>query len=115
MLQYFVVHPSSLTWFAHILIVTALSIRVIMRRPATGVALAWLLLITAAPFVGALVYLLIGERRIRRSRTRGIESLRIDYRRIADAAIREGLTDVDWSRHTPAIRAMDRCAPCARP
>ena len=43
---------------AHLLIVVVVAVRVIMKRPAAGVALAWLLLIAAAPFVGALFYLL---------------------------------------------------------
>jgi cardiolipin synthase len=39
---------------AHWLIVAGLSIRVIMRRPPVGVSLAWLAVISSAPFVGAL-------------------------------------------------------------
>ncbi|MGI9508577.1 MAG: PLDc N-terminal domain-containing protein [Geminicoccaceae bacterium] len=49
-------------------IIIAISVHVIMKRPATGVALAWLLLVAALPFVGAFIYLLIGERRIGRQR-----------------------------------------------
>jgi cardiolipin synthase len=91
-----------------VLIVTLLAVRVIMKRPATGVALAWLLLITAAPLAGALIYLLIGERRISRDRARGIETQRNDYRKISEATIQEGLTDVDWSRHPLAVRGMNQ-------
>ena len=46
-----------------------IAVRVIMRRAARGVALSWLLLVAALPLVGALVYLLIGERRIGRKRS----------------------------------------------
>jgi phosphatidylserine/phosphatidylglycerophosphate/cardiolipin synthase-like enzyme len=53
---------------AHWLIVAGLSIRVIMRRPPVGVSLAWLAVISSAPFVGALAYLLFGERRLGRLR-----------------------------------------------
>ncbi|MBB3207349.1 cardiolipin synthase [Rhodopirellula rubra] len=108
MLKDFVFHPSTITWIAHAITVLLLSVRVIMKRPATGVALAWLLLIAAFPFGGAIIYLLIGERRIGRSRTTGIELLNNDYRKIADAAIDEGLTRVDWSRHAPAAEGMDQ-------
>ena len=108
MLKYLLLHPSSITSIAHGLIVAALAVRVIMRRPATGVALAWLLLIASVPLGGALVYLLIGERRIGRTRVRGIESLRISYRKIVDATIEKGLTDVDWSRHALAVRGMNQ-------
>ncbi len=105
MLKQLLFHPSTMTFIVHSLIVVLLGVRVIMKRPATGVALAWLLLIAAFPFGGALVYLLVGERRIGRSRTTGIRSLNNDYRRIADAAIDEGLTEVDWSRHALRQRA----------
>jgi cardiolipin synthase len=57
---------------------------------------------------GALTYLLIGERRIGRGRVRDIETLRTDYRKIADAAMQDGLADVDWSRHSLAARGMNQ-------
>lgn len=46
----------------HILVITALSVRVLLRPhrdPASRVA--WILFITALPFFGALVYLMLGE------------------------------------------------------
>jgi cardiolipin synthase len=101
-------HPSSVAILVHASIVVALSIRVIMQRPATGVALAWLLLIASAPLLGAVAYLLIGERRIGSRRAQGIASLRIDYKQIADAAIRKGITEIDWSRHPAEVRQMDK-------
>ena len=79
-----------------------------MKRPSTGVALAWLLVINAIPFVGVLTYLLIGERRISRSRVQGLERLRTDYRGIIDSAVDKGLIDVDWSRHSEAAHNMSR-------
>jgi len=100
--------PSSGIAALHVLIVIAIAIRVIMRRPARGVALAWLLLVVVLPFVGALMYLLIGERRIGRRRAQAIDALRLDFRKIADAAIPSGLTDVVWSRHAPSARGMDQ-------
>lgn len=36
-------------------------IRLIMKRPAIGVALAWLILVTTIPYAGALIYLIVGE------------------------------------------------------
>lgn len=110
MLGVFVLHPATITFVAHMSIVAILSVRVIMKRPATGVALAWLLLIAIAPFVGALIYLLIGERRIGHRRAHGIAALRAEYRPIADAAIAAGLNDVDWSRHAPEVQALDTLA-----
>ena len=45
-------------------------VRVLLRRPARGVVLAWLFLAVTLPYVGAAAYFLIGERRIPRSRAR---------------------------------------------
>ncbi len=55
---------SPLLSVAHAIIVVLISVRVIMRRPANGVALAWLFLVAVLPFVGAAIYLLVGERRV---------------------------------------------------
>lgn len=104
----FFLHPSTVIAAIHALIVVAITIRVIMRRPDTGVALAWLLIVVMLPFAGATIYLLIGERRISHRRARGIGTLRTDYEKISEAAVHEGLMDVDWSRHVPAARGMDR-------
>ncbi|MCA9263439.1 MAG: cardiolipin synthase [Planctomycetales bacterium] len=101
-------HPATLALVAQALVVLTLAIRVIMKRPATGVALAWILLIAMAPPVGAVIYLLIGERRIGYRRARGIDRLRVDYRQIAHAAIRSGLLDIDWNCHSPHVQGMDR-------
>ncbi|MEC5386842.1 cardiolipin synthase [Uliginosibacterium sp. H3] len=92
----------------HVLIVITIALRVIMRRPARGIAMAWLLLVALFPFAGAIMYLLIGERRITRRRARRLDKLRLEYRNIASAALQGGITHVDWSRHAPAVRAMDR-------
>jgi len=61
---------STLILTAHWLIVVGLSIRVIMRRPPVGVAVAWLAVIASVPFVGAAVYLLFGEKRLGRPHPR---------------------------------------------
>lgn len=99
--------PSAI-FVAHILIVTGITVRVIMRRPAAGVALAWLFLVALLPFAGALIYFLVGEKRIGRRRRREIDTLRTDFRKISDAAIRGSLSNVDWSRHAAAARGIDR-------
>lgn len=108
MFHYLLLHPSNIILILHPLLVIAVSIRVIMKRPATGVALAWLVLIAAVPLGGVLIYLLIGEHRIGRGRTRAIERLRTDYQTIADIAIQKGATDVNWSRHALTVRGMDK-------
>jgi cardiolipin synthase A/B len=92
----------------HAAIVLVVGVRVVMRRPARGIALSWLLLVAGLPYVGALVYLLIGERRIGRKRTHGIEELRSDFKSIAKAAVPANFTSVDWRDLPPMAEAMDR-------
>lgn len=93
---------------AQFAIVIAMSLRVIMRKPPVGTALAWLFLIAAVPLAGILFYLLVGERRVGQQRARRIDRVRTDYDRLARAAIAEGLTNVPWSNHRPQARGMDR-------
>jgi cardiolipin synthase len=65
---------------ADLAIRVGLSLRVIMRRRPVGVSLAWLMLVLAVPFVGALVYLLVGELRLGSRRARRAVALREVYR-----------------------------------
>ena len=95
-------HPGLVTLatiLLHVTIVVAASIRIIMRKPAVGVALAWLFLIALVPFAGAGFYLLIGERRIGQRRARRVDVLRKGYDQLSQEIIRQGLTNVDWSKH----------------
>ena len=101
-------HPSDLILLAQTLVVIVIALRVIMMRPATGIALSWLLLVTILPFAGAIIYFMIGERRIGFQRERGIGDVRAEFKSIANVETRERLTDVDWSRHPLAARGLDR-------
>lgn len=58
----------------------ALGVRVIMRRGTVGFTLAWLAVILLLPVLGAIIYLLLGERRLGTKRARRIEELREPYR-----------------------------------
>lgn len=104
----FFIPPVLETVLVHGLVVVVIAVRVIMMRPATGVALAWLLLAAMLPLIGALIYLLIGERRIGAQREQRLKAVRIDYGRIAEAETRQKLTDIDWSRHPRAALGLDR-------
>lgn len=53
----------------YLLIVVVLGIRVIMQRRPPGVSAAWLLSLILLPYVGAALYLLIGERALGRRRS----------------------------------------------
>jgi cardiolipin synthase len=92
----------------HSAAVIAIGLRVIMRRSVRGVALSWLLLVAMLPLAGAVLYLLIGERRIGRKRAHAITALRSDFRQIASATIPADYRAVDWSGLPPAAQAMDR-------
>jgi len=101
-------HSVAITTLLHLLIASAIGVRVIMRRPAPGVALAWLFLIVILPFVGALSYLLIGERRIGAQRTHRIDSLLGALGEQRGAMQWEHLTEVDWSRHPAGAARLSR-------
>ena len=69
----------------HAALMLGVVVRVLLRRPARGVVLAWLLLAVTLPYAGAAAYFLIGERRIPRSRAQRIVSTRAGFREIAGA------------------------------
>ena len=50
----------------HVATIIAVAARIFSRRSPAGSAIAWLLLVITVPFVGALLYLFIGERRLGR-------------------------------------------------
>src|SRR5262249_58067880 len=75
-----------LSWIAHgvfladLVIRVGLSVRVIVRRLPVGVSLAWLAIILIFPFVGAVLYLLVGEYRLGRRRARRAAAYRENSR-----------------------------------
>ena len=99
-------HPVSILTIIHALIILVIAVRVIMIRPATGVALAWLLVVVIFPFIGPLFYLLIGERRTGLRSQQQIDILRTDYENISDTITHEHFTDVDWTAHAPCASPM---------
>lgn len=90
----------------HWLIVVGLSVRVIMRRPPVGVSLAWLAVIASAPFVGAILYLLFGERRLGRKRAERMAA------RIV--AMREWQADLRKHYEATATRLEERARQISR-
>jgi len=95
-------NPLAITTLVHVLIVLMFGVRIVMRRSAPGVAFAWLFLITMVPFAGAIMYLLVGERRIGPERARRLDSLSAAARGSDGSIYGEMFTDVDWSRHPRA-------------
>lgn len=101
-------HPPTASFLVHVVILIGVAVRVIMHRPAPGVALAWLLLVAALPVVGLLLYLAFGERRIGLKRAKRLEVLRADFGELAHEYLRPEMLHVDWSAHPPESRALDR-------
>lgn len=93
---------------AHVTTFLIVAFRVVMRKPAVGVALSWLLLVGVLPGVGVLFYLLVGERRVGQRRAKRIANLHTDYSLLADRMVDPSMTHVDWSQHSTAARGMDR-------
>jgi cardiolipin synthase len=101
-------YPLAATTVAHALIVLAFGVRVIMKQSAPGVAFAWLLLIIMLPFAGAVLYLLIGERRIGPERARRMDSFAATMDALDEKVPWTMYTDVDWSRHPSVAADLDR-------
>ena len=93
---------------AHVLIVLTATVHIIMKRPAIGVALAWMFLIAILPLIGGALYLLIGERRTGHRRAEDMTALRSDYEKIWRTAVFQAFTNVDWNRHPPMAQGLDR-------
>ena len=69
----------------HAALFLAVIVRVLLRRPARGVVLAWLLLTAALPYLGAVAYFLVGERRISRERAARMARSREGFRELAQS------------------------------
>lgn len=69
----------------HLAVLAGVALRLFSRRTSQGTAVAWLLLVVLVPFIGALVYLLIGERRLGRAWMKRAEALRPQVMRWAEA------------------------------
>ena len=77
-------HFSSLFTFmtlVHVLIIIAVSIRVIQVRLPVATSLAWLLLVFFLPLVGAIAYLVLGEKRLGRKFTARTQAIKGRYDR----------------------------------
>jgi cardiolipin synthase len=101
-------------WWTYLLLLAdwliriGLSWRVVMRRRAVGVSLSWLIVILTVPFVGAVLYLVMGENRLGSRRARSVVELHNTY-----AGWRSGLRDraeIDWDKLPPPAEAIHRQA-----
>ena len=76
----------------HVAICLAMTLRILSRRNPPGVAMAWFLVILLVPMLGAVLYVMIGERRLGR---RWIERAEAER---ADLALRFGALSADATR-----------------
>jgi cardiolipin synthase len=90
------------------LIRVGLSLRVIMRRLPVGTALAWLSVILILPFVGAGLYLLVGEYRLGPRRRKRAAAVQGAIR--ARLAELRGAGPVEWTSLGPGSAALARMA-----
>ncbi len=98
--------PTGMILIADLTIRIGLSIRVIMRKRAASVTLAWLVVILLLPFVGAFIYLLFGENRLGEHRAvRAAADLEV-ITRWADSLRRR--TRVDWEKINPECQPLHR-------
>jgi len=83
-----------------------LSLRVIMRKRAASVSLAWLVVILLLPFAGAIIYLLLGENRLGENRAKRAAA-NVDFLgRWAEDLKKRSL--VDWDRINPECEPIHR-------
>lgn len=93
--------------FIHAALMGAVIVRVLLRRPARGVALAWLLLAMMLPYLGAILYFLIGERRISRSRAERLAHMQVDFRKITAPHIASNRLQPGSTQLTPEQRPLE--------
>ncbi|MGD8443062.1 MAG: phospholipase D-like domain-containing protein [Desulfobacterales bacterium] len=90
----------------HVLIMTGVSIRIITVRLPVTVALAWLILVFFLPLVGAVAYLVLGEKRLGRQYTDRTRHIRVRY----DSWLRDLSAEIrsNPERLSPETRTLSR-------
>jgi len=101
---------ANLLLLADLLIRVGLSLRVIMRRQnSVGIALSWLTIILLIPFVGAVIYLVLGENRLGSRRAKTTVELHNAYAGWR-AELREQHPAPDWDALPADARPIHRQA-----
>jgi cardiolipin synthase len=96
---------------AHVLITIGVSFRVIKVRLPVATSLAWLLLVFFLPLVGAIAYLVLGEKRLGRKFTDRSQAIKARY----DRWLQDLPPDIrsDPQRLSPEARSISRLAQTA--
>ena len=90
----------------HVAIMVVVFVRLVMARPAPGVALAWLMIVVLLPGAGIALYLLFGERRTGRRRAERFAAHREGAGEWIENILGQEGSRVDWERHDPDYRGM---------
>ena len=96
------------TYVLHWVLIVGLSARIIMRRRPVGVLLAWMALILSIPFLGILIYLVIGESRIGDRYLKRARAIRDHYTQWMQWL--RARAAVDWSLINPQAMPLQRQA-----
>jgi len=97
---------TSILFFSDLAIRVGLSLRVIMRKRAASVSLAWLAVILLLPFIGAIIYLMFGENRLGERRAKRAAANLIVFRKWSRRIKR--IANVDWDRINPECEPIHR-------
>ncbi len=93
---------------AHTLIIIGVSIRVIKVRLPVGTSLAWLILVFFLPLVGAIAYLMLGEKRLGRKFTARTQAIKGRYNSWLQNLPKEIRSDLKGL--SPQARSLSRLA-----
>lgn len=97
---------TTFVFLADLAIRIGFSLRVIMRKRAASVSIAWLVVILLIPFAGAAIYLLFGENRLGERRAKLLLTTRAvikDWSRTLKTR-----PDIDWTAINPECIPLDR-------
>ncbi|MBE9530585.1 MAG: PLDc N-terminal domain-containing protein, partial [Proteobacteria bacterium] len=98
----------TLMTLVHVLIIISVSIRVIKVRLPVATSLAWLLLVFFLPLVGAVAYLVLGEKRLGQKFTARTQAIKGRY----DSWLQDLPPEIrsDLQRLSPQARSLSRLA-----
>jgi len=96
---------TTFVFLADLAIRIGLSLRVIMRKRAASVTLAWLVIILLLPFIGAIIYLLLGENRIGQKRGEHVANNLPFFKKWASTL--EERHQVNWDNINAECRPID--------
>ncbi len=83
-------------------------VHILMMRPKSSIALAWITFIMTFPVVGVGLYFLIGERRIGLNRSNILQKVRSYQKKYSILGKHSPETVIDWTKHPEATQSMSK-------